>query len=259
VVDAEMESVLPNGSISKTTMKQLMNITKITAGYYDVDGVAVCVGRNHIPNMPSSLPDNPGKYIPGYGEFTGISLHSSQYRVASQFLNNTSVIVAGGGKSGQDIYMDLAAFPSLTAYHASSHTGTRNRIKNITKEADGTFTVHFDPTQNPKNPEKAEPARNVGGIIWCWGFQWMEIPVNGSLANAGSGYYNDVLYKSYPGLTRVGTQGILASARPQAVYVGRVLTGRIPLPDIVAPDWMLSSNWNGVGRDQYLWHELTTY
>lgn len=107
-------------------------------------------------------------------------MHSSEYRVPTEF-SDTTVIVAGGGKSGQDIAADLAQNPTLSVIHASNkyaqHTyrfnslysiGTRNRIMNITKEANGTFTVHFQ--KGNKGPERTVPAYNVGAIIWYANF-----------------------------------------------------------------------------------------
>lgn len=125
------------------------------------------------------------------------------------------------GKSGQDIAQDLLTNPTLQVFHSSNKymslylkfltptsIGSRNRILNITKEEDGTFTVYFQ--KGTKGEDRAQPVKNVGGIIWCWGFQWIELPVDGTY-NVGT-FYNDVLYKNYPGVTRVGTQGVLASS-----------------------------------------------
>jgi len=189
-----------------------INVTRYEIGFYDVDGVVVCVGRNHIPVLPSTDPQDKSHFIPGLDSFTGKSIHSREYRLSTDF-QNTTVIVSGGGKSAQDIAADLVQNPSLHVIHSSSHLGQRNRIVNITKQEDGSFTVYFSSTGNAKSngEERIEPVHNVGGIIWCWGFLWRELPVGGN-TNPPGGYYYDVLYKDFPGITRVGTQGILSSA-----------------------------------------------
>eukprot|EP01127_Copromyxa_protea_P019635 TRINITY_DN641_c1_g2_i1.p1 TRINITY_DN641_c1_g2~~TRINITY_DN641_c1_g2_i1.p1 ORF type:complete len:265 (-),score=41.59 TRINITY_DN641_c1_g2_i1:296-1090(-) len=262
---------------SSSSIPIVVNVTSYSIGYYDVDGVVIASGINRLPIMPDKRKAHK-RYLPGFENFQGISIHSSMYRRASAFSNLTvsssssssssststtpkTVIVSGGGKSAQDIAADLRKnIPDLIVYQSASSVGQRNRILNISKEEDGSYTVYFVTTNAKKEftEERYQPVKNVAAIIWCWGFGKVEIPINGT-KNYNGGFYNEVLYKSYPGLARVGTQGVLATARPQATYVGRVLTGRIPVPDVTTPEWLMPSSWNGVGRDQYLWHELTSY
>lgn len=52
--------------------KVKMNVTLTVAGHYDVDSVVVCVGRNHIPILPSTNPQVSTSYVPGLIDFTGM-------------------------------------------------------------------------------------------------------------------------------------------------------------------------------------------
>jgi len=206
----------------------------------------VCTGLK-VPRKP-----NRGD-IPGFGNFTGISIHSSAYRVRSVF-RRKSVLVSGGGRSGQDIAGDLKLDPTIRVIHSSAGypTSQRGRIKSIETETNGTFTIYF----NRKADRSTDPVSNIDVIIWCWGFTVDVMPVNGSLPYS---VFNDVLYQNFPGVARVGTTYDFSSARTQAPYVGRLLAGRIPVPDTNTSQWQQKSTWNILGHVSYLWHELTSY
>ncbi|XP_050419656.1 senecionine N-oxygenase-like isoform X2 [Adelges cooleyi] len=79
----------------QVTAEDLITKKSNTENY---DAVMVCNGHNAVPSMPKII---------GMNEFSGISLHSHDYRVPENFAN-MNVLIIGSGPSGVDISVDVA-------------------------------------------------------------------------------------------------------------------------------------------------------
>lgn len=77
-------------------------VTKTSSTEY-YDAVMVCNGHNASPLMP---------VFPGMDEFTGVQIHSHDYRIPENF-QNMNVLVIGSGPSGVDICPDVAKVANM--------------------------------------------------------------------------------------------------------------------------------------------------
>lgn len=73
-----------------------LNAKSFNTEYYDA--VMVCNGHNASPFTP---------VFPGMDEFSGVQIHSHDYRIPESF-EKMNVLVIGSGPSGIDICPDVA-------------------------------------------------------------------------------------------------------------------------------------------------------
>ncbi|VVC24997.1 Hypothetical protein CINCED_3A002012 [Cinara cedri] len=129
-------------------------LTKMSHTEY-YDAVMVCNGHLTLPSVPQ---------IQGLDKFTGVHIHSHDYRAPIKF-KNMNVLVIGAGPSGVDISMDVGKFANQV--YLSHHRPKLLEIKflnNIVHKPDVEYfsgkSVFF----------KDQTVQTVDAIIHCTGF-----------------------------------------------------------------------------------------
>lgn len=96
-------------------------LTTTRTDRFESENVFVCTGYNRIPNIPT---------WPGKEKFKGRILHSSEYRNAQPFKNQT-VLVVGMGNSGAEIALDLCE------NGAETYISLRSPVNIMTRDVGG--------------------------------------------------------------------------------------------------------------------------
>eukprot|EP01130_Rhizamoeba_saxonica_P008655 TRINITY_DN3495_c0_g1_i1.p1 TRINITY_DN3495_c0_g1~~TRINITY_DN3495_c0_g1_i1.p1 ORF type:complete len:302 (-),score=47.21 TRINITY_DN3495_c0_g1_i1:225-1130(-) len=115
---------------------------------YTFEAVAICNGHHFSEIWPTS------NDIPGLDTFSGVQIHSHNYRM-NEFTTNKTVIVAGLSISGGDIGGDIEDVTRQCIYSSRRYgTGIKKILKDKAYLENGVIVKHVDI------------------IIWCWGYRY---------------------------------------------------------------------------------------